>query len=278
MNDAQLLSHAVADLSQRSRLPVAFGGMTSPDGTTSVTAFHGNRTDSLRGLTVEQNRGLGGRATAELRPRMARNYASARQITHHYDSYVLGEGIGTLLAVPVIVDGVVRALLYGGVHGTWEIGGIAATPAVHAAAELARAIAENDKKQQAGPATSEVAQPEGVLSPTQREELRAAYTELRHVSAQLSNDDLRTRIQSVEHRLAALANGPAPTSAAVRLSPREIDVLAFAALGSTNAHIAAQLGIRESTVKAYLGTAMSKLDAPTRHAAVATARRQGILP
>ena len=29
-----------------------------------------------------------------------------------------------------------------------------------------------------------------------------------------------------------------------------------------------QLGLREGTVKAYLGTAMSKLDASTRHAAV----------
>ena len=64
----------------------------------------------------------------------------------------------------------------------------------------------------------------------------------------------------------------------VRLSPREIDVLACAALGATNAEIAATLGLREGTVKSYLQSAMAKLDAATRHAAVAKARRAGLLP
>ena len=74
---------------------------------------------------------------------------------------------------------------------------------------------------------------------------------------------------------ATTATGPLPT---VHLSRRETDVLACAALGATNAEIAQQLGLREGTVKAYLGTAMSKLDASTRHAAVAKARRFGLLP
>jgi DNA-binding NarL/FixJ family response regulator len=62
------------------------------------------------------------------------------------------------------------------------------------------------------------------------------------------------------------------------LSPREVDVLACAALGATNSEIAAELALRETTVKSYLGAAMSKLDASTRHAAVAKARRAGLLP
>jgi DNA-binding CsgD family transcriptional regulator len=64
----------------------------------------------------------------------------------------------------------------------------------------------------------------------------------------------------------------------VRLSPRETDVLACAALGYTNAQVAHALGLKEATVKAYLGSAMSKLDASTRHAAVTRARRAGLLP
>ncbi|WP_217585200.1 LuxR C-terminal-related transcriptional regulator, partial [Microbacterium sp. GbtcB4] len=71
------------------------------------------------------------------------------------------------------------------------------------------------------------------------------------------------------------ATGPVPV---IPLSPRETDVLACAALGATNAEIAAHLGLREGTDKAYLGTAMSKLDASTRHAAVTKARRAGRLP
>ena len=68
------------------------------------------------------------------------------------------------------------------------------------------------------------------------------------------------------------------SDADVRLSPRETDVLACAALGATNAEIAATLALKEGTVKSYLQSAMAKLDASTRHAAVAKARRAGILP
>lgn len=50
-----------------------------------------------------------------------------------------------------------------------------------------------------------------------------------------------------------------------------------AALGATNAQIAQTLSLREVTVKSYLQAAMAKLDASTRHAAVAKARRAGLL-
>ena len=46
----------------------------------------------------------------------------------------------------------------------------------------------------------------------------------------------------------------------------------------TNAQIAATLSLKEVTVKSYLQAAMAKLDASTRHAAVAKARRAGLLP
>ena len=48
--------------------------------------------------------------------------------------------------------------------------------------------------------------------------------------------------------------------------------------GQTNAEIAVTLALREGTVKSYLQSAMAKLDAGTRHAAVAKARRAGLLP
>ena len=120
------------------------------------------------------------------------------------------------------------------------------------------------------------------LDATQREDLRESFAELRSIAASLTDDSLRGRIESVERRLLGLAGAEAapPTEPVqtVRLSPREMDVLACAAMGATNGEIAAQLGLREGTIKAYLGAAMSKLDASTRHAAVARARRMGLLP
>lgn len=280
MTETRLLARAVDEFARRTRFPIAFGGLRDADGVTRVTSIVGNRTSSLRGLSVAPERGLGGRAVIELRPRMTGDYASARQITHDYDTYILGEGIGTLIAVPVLVDGSPRGILYGGAWGTWGIGGVSAAPAVRVAERLGHDLAQQDAVQRR---LEEERAPldhvEPGLSPAQREELRASYTELRRISAELGDEALRDRLQEVEQRLAALSGtAPAAAAADVHLSPRETDVLACAALGSTNAQIADQLGLREGTVKAYLGAAMSKLDASTRHAAVAAARRLGLLP
>ena len=62
------------------------------------------------------------------------------------------------------------------------------------------------------------------------------------------------------------------------LTPREIQVLEAVAAGFSTREIAGRMFIREGTVKSYLQSAMGKLDASTRHAAVARARRAGILP
>jgi len=80
-------------------------------------------------------------------------------------------------------------------------------------------------------------------------------------------------------RLAALSTQDAAGAETdVTLSPRETDVLARVALGATNAEIASSLTLKEATVKSYLQSAMAKLDASTRHSAVAKARRVGLLP
>ena len=113
-----------------------------------------------------------------------------------------------------------------------------------------------------------------------REELREAYAELRRIGAEVGDPGIRRRLADIESRLATLSQGGAAEieKLDVRLSPRETDVLACAALGQTNAEIAATLTLREGTVKSYLQSAMAKLDASTRHAAVAKARRAGLLP
>lgn len=279
-DERRLVADATRELARRTRFPVAFGGLIE-NGVARMTAFHGTHTDSLSGLSVRAERGLGGRAMVELRPRMTGDYRTARQITHDYDVYILGEGIGTLLAAPVIVDGKARGVLYGGAWGHWGIGGVAATPAVQVADELARALARRDEMRRELADTSAPAAPD-TLSAVQREELRESYAELRSIANVIDDAAIRARLAEVERRIAAISGiaeaartEPIPQ---VRLSPREIDVLARAALGETNARIGELLGLREATVKAYLSSAMSKLDASTRHAAVAQARKWGLLP
>lgn len=277
VSDVQILDRAVHDLVRRTHFPVAFGGLTR-DQAIHVTSIVGARTRNLEGLVVQASRGLGGRALVEKRPRLALDYRSSRTITHDYDRAVLGEGISTLFAVPVMVGGRARGVIYCGSWAESSVGDVVARPALTVAEELSHELRIHDEVQRrlALAPTS----PAATMAPAAREELRQSYAELRSIASAIDDAAVRERLARLEHRLAALAQDGAepPLDLDVRLSPREVDVLACAALGATNAEIAATLKLREGTVKSYLQSAMAKLDASTRHAAVATARRAGLLP
>lgn len=300
-SEAAVLTGAVRELARRTHFPVSFGGLVD-NGGTRISAIHGSRTRSLDGLTVQVMRGLGGRAMAELRPRATPDYGAARHITHDYDRHILGEGISTLLAVPVIVGGRVRGLLYGGSWASANVGGVAMKPAFQVADALATELRVRDEVERrlatldgatgavggasdgVGAGRSSATTTPSVVHPSlpaaHREELRESYAELRTIASTISDPDVRARLAHVEQRLAALSGDDesVPLASTVSLSPRETDVLACAAIGATNAQIAAQLSLREGTVKAYISSAMAKLDASTRHAAVTRARRSGLLP
>lgn len=306
----ETLDAAVEEFAHETRFPVAFGGFNT-DEVTRVTAFAGTRTRSLAGLTVQAERGLGGRAMSEHRARLTPDYANSGLITHDYDEQIGGEGLVTLLAVPVLVGGVVRAVLYGGSRGTR----LSQPPRLSAGAAVARALAREIRVQdrvseprarlsaaRPGPGSELsapvrpgallAAEPAAIgharthapplaeaiaLDSDALERLRGEHAELRSIAATVSDTEVRDRLSALGDRLARLGT-PDPGSAAVHLSPREVDVLAHTALGATNADIGRALHLAESTVKSYLRTAMSKLDVNTRHAAVAAARRLGILP
>ncbi|MDF2664982.1 MAG: DNA-binding protein [Microbacterium sp.] len=275
-DDATLVSHAVAELARRTHFPLAFGGLEH-DGAVHVTTIVGARTRSIEGLVVRAERGLGGRALVERRPRMTLDYRTARSITHDYDRAILGEGIATLFAVPVLVRGHARGVLYCGSWAQAPVGDLEARPAFDVAGELGtelRVREEVDRRLSTMPSG------DNGLSVGVREEIRESYAQLRSIAATVGDEDVRRRLEELESRLAALT-GDAPRTgedAEIHLSRREIDVLACAAVGSTNGEIAASLHLRETTVKSYLASAMAKLDASTRHAAVARARRAGLLP
>lgn len=274
---SDLMDRALCDLTRRTGMPVAFGGFESQQ-SLEVTNVVGNRTPLLNGLIVRATRGLGGRAMVEQRPRLALDYRSSRQITHDYDHAILGEGIATLFAVPVLVGGRSRAVLYAGTYARTAFGEDVARTAMSVATDLATEIRIHDEVAR----QLSVAMPAAALamSPSAREQLRETYADLRGISADVSDPSLRRRLGLLEQRLASLTSERSDDALDldVRLSPRETDVLACAALGQTNAEIAATLHLKEGTVKSYLQAAMSKLDASTRHAAVARARLAGLLP
>ena len=116
-----------------------------------------------------------------------------------------------------------------------------------------------------------------VDDPARWEEVRAVHSDLRLIAQALTDDVLRHRVHAACARLAALGTSRAG-GASVRLAPRETDVLSMVALGHSNAESARRLSLRPETVKSYLSSAMTKLDAHTRHEAVVRARYLGLLP
>lgn len=69
----------------------------------------------------------------------------------------------------------------------------------------------------------------------------------------------------------AMRKGPSP------FNDRETEILRLVADGSSTAQIASRLYLSKGTVRNYLSTAMSKLDADSRTAAVTRAREEGWL-
>src|SRR5699024_10549645 len=87
-----------------------------------ITEFVGAQSGTMRGLRVDTGSGLGGKAMALRRPVLVNDYARADAITHDYDEAVTGEGIRTMVGIPVQVGRRVRGVLYGALRGTVSLG------------------------------------------------------------------------------------------------------------------------------------------------------------
>lgn len=266
------LQDAVTEFARATGFTLSFGGYEA-EGVTTVTALSGTEGSSLQGLRVANWRGLGGKAMIEHRARFTRDYMSSQSISHDYDLEIGAERIVMLVAVPVIVDGVTRAVLYGGTRGDSAPHSSFMRATASVSEELARAIRADDRAQ----TQARLSEPSTELPGAVLEELRNSHAEIRRIAAETSDPVARERLNAIEQKLAGLGRAAQPPHD-LRLAPRELDVLSQAALGGTNAGIGAALGIAESTVKGYLQSAMGKLDVQTRHAAVSAARSYGLIP
>lgn len=262
----KLLSERLQRLQRVSGMPVVFGGATrdTPTGQRLVlTRLLGTVGDSLRDLEVQRGRGLGGTVLDRGVPCRVNDYASTTTITHEYDRMVVEqERITSIFAFPVVLRGAVQGVLYGGVRDRQPIGDRALRNAGVVAAQLQRDVAS----MLATPRSAAAAAP----SPS-----TAALADLAAVIRGTADPALRERLIRI-HRI--LGGRPdAALVGSVILAPRELDALRLAAVGASNVEIAVQLGLSPQTVKAYLRTAMRKLDVHNRTAAVHAARIAGVL-
>jgi DNA-binding CsgD family transcriptional regulator len=254
-------------------LPMAFGGEVHGD-TLLLSEFFGTRTGAMRGLAVRPSAGLGGATLVARRPISVADYRRASAITHDYDGPVLSEGIRSILAVPVVVEGRARAVLYGAYRQSAPIGDRTVAAMMSSAQRLSHELAVRDEvDRRLRLREAQLANGGDAVAGT--EQIREVHAELRRLAAE-SPAPMRNQLGALADLLARALSGDAPESSP--LSAREVDVLAQIALGCTNAEAAQRLSLKPETVKSYLRSASAKLGTRSRHEAVSKARRSRLIP
>ncbi|WP_185982219.1 GAF domain-containing protein [Arthrobacter sp. KBS0703] len=86
------------------------------EGDFAVRAWSGNLSPAFLGIRVSVGNGVGGAVAATRQPVQVEDYLRAPEIEHndYLDSHVRGEGIRTLLGVPLEVDGRLLGVLFAG--------------------------------------------------------------------------------------------------------------------------------------------------------------------
>ena len=109
----------------------------------------------------------------------------------------------------------------------------------------------------------------------------AALAEIDRACTQLAPLDARLELAAARALRTRLASSPGAKPAAARnssgLTSRELEVLKLIAGGLSNQAIAQRLRISEHTVHRHVANTLSKLDVPSRSAAVGQALRRGLL-
>jgi LuxR family transcriptional regulator, regulator of acetate metabolism len=274
--DTDALRAELRHLATEGSVPVLFGGEVHGD-TLLLSEFLGTRTAMLRGLAVRSSSGLGGASMVAGRPMSVADYRSAAGITHDYDAPVLSEGIRSILAVPVVVDGAARAMLYGAYRVGAPIGDRTAGLMLASARRLGMELKVRDEVDRR--LRLREAHLAGFSDHTAApEDIRAVHAELRRLA---SDDAVAPGTAAQLRRLADRLIGAISAERVAESTPltaRELDVLAQVAMGCTNSEAAQRLSLKPETVKSYLRSAAAKLGTRTRYESVSRARRSRLLP
>lgn len=274
-SDRDLLKGAIRQLAAQTGIEVIFAGLVD-HGELVITEFVGTTTQGLRNLNVQPGEGVGGRALHQSRAAFVADYFDSHHITHHHDEAVRIEGLHTMVALPVLVAGRGRSILYAATRDRTSFGERTVNELNAGGARIARELQIRDEVDHRVAILKVV----GSLAaePLDRdliEVVRLAHAELLSVASCTNDPDLAARILAVTARLVGSASAPADVP---HLTPRETDVLAQVALGCSYAEVGNRLALQAVTVKGYMQAIMAKLNAHSRTEAVRIARGFRLLP
>lgn len=248
---------AVGRLRAASGVSLAFGGVVSGEVLT-LRHFAGRSVGALDGVALEAGQGLGGKVLQVNRTVSLDDYMRTPKISHRYDAIISAEGLRAMIAAPVVVGRTAVGVLYGAMHTPGNIGDRVLDVLTEEARVLGQDMAVDEARRDAD---------------RLREDVRLTYSRLRAMTSRVDSAELTTVLDSMR----AFLEPPSTGRVVPNVTMRERDVLSLVALGRSNTAIADELGLTVSTVKSYMKSIMSKLDASTRHEAAVAARRAGLL-
>jgi LuxR family transcriptional regulator, regulator of acetate metabolism len=268
------ISRVLSALRPIGEMDMVFGGWVRRETSAlEITELNGAKTRSLANLLIRPGEGLGGKAVMMRRPVSVDSYLTARGITHVFDNAVSAERLETVVAMPIVVEDVVRMVIYLGNRTRVPLGDRwfdAFAPVVR---KLIRDISVDDEVRRRLSLLSQRGQaPLRQSNPNMGE----VAEELDELATMITDEAVLAKIEHLRSRLDGVRSSDERRQQA-ELTPREIDVLAQVAVGCTNQQAADNLGLMPNTVKSYLKSAMRKLNVENRVQAMLAARDAGLI-
>ena len=118
---------AAREIDRLLRVPLASVAVHEDSGLLAMLGVNGERTRRYRGVRVRTGQGLGGRALVERRPISVEDYLNDPRISQEFADVVRGEGLGGMIAVPVMHEGDVLGVFYGATRAVGSLGDRAMT-------------------------------------------------------------------------------------------------------------------------------------------------------
>ncbi|MPY79028.1 MAG: GAF domain-containing protein [Actinophytocola sp.] len=272
------LRRTLRETAQLDGLSMGLGGLVTQAGSRLVLSeLYNLRCELFRGIVIRPGIGLGGVAMQHRRPVSVDDYVSSPAITHQFDRAAMADRVRSAIALPIIVRGEIRAMIYGATRGEMTFGDRTVATASVIARRLSHDIEVEEEVQRRLRRIADE-QPEAERGALSQSELAELNAEIIAIAAAAQDTVLRDRLHALSQRVSGIGSVGTTARAVVHLSRRESDVLTQLAAGYTNAEIAERLCILPTTVKTHLRNTMRKLGARNRVETLAAARHAGLLP
>ena len=137
LDNEAFAQQAAREIDRLLGVPLASVAVRTDPGLLEMLGSSGERTPRFRGVRVSTGQGLGGRALQERRPVAVDDYLNDPRISQEFADVVRGEGIGGMIAVPLMHEGDVLGVLYGATRTVGSLGDRAMTLLQATAVDLA---------------------------------------------------------------------------------------------------------------------------------------------